>query len=69
MKLVEAMKNLSKLEEKEIELANIIQKDVQVHKLPLLQTLKSAKIDIVGGETMFFDKIIGSITQGKSMIA
>ncbi len=31
------------------------------------EALKSAKIDIVGGETMFFDKVIGSIVQGKSV--
>lgn len=54
--------------EKEIELANInIQKDIAAAQASVIQeALKSAKIDIVGGETMFFDKIIGSITQGKS---
>jgi uncharacterized membrane protein YqiK len=54
--------------EKEIELANInIQKDIAASQASVIQeALKSAKIDIVGGETMFFDKIIGSITQGKS---
>ncbi len=31
------------------------------------EALKSAKIDIVGGETMFFEKVIGSIVQGKSV--
>jgi uncharacterized membrane protein YqiK len=54
--------------EKEIELASInIQKDIAAAQAAVIQeALKSAKIDIVGGETMFFDKIIGSITQGKS---
>jgi uncharacterized membrane protein YqiK len=54
--------------EKEIELASInIQKDIANAQASVIQeALKSAKIDIVGGETMFFDKIIGSITQGKS---
>jgi uncharacterized membrane protein YqiK len=54
--------------EKEIELATInIQKDIAHSQATVIQeALKSAKIDIVGGETMFFDKIIGSITQGKS---
>jgi uncharacterized membrane protein YqiK len=54
--------------EKEIELANInIQKDIAEAQASVInEALKSAKIDIVGGETMFFDKIIGSITQGKS---
>ncbi|MBH1940767.1 flotillin family protein [Mobilitalea sibirica] len=54
--------------EKEIELASInIQKDIAQSQASVIQeALKSAKIDIVGGETMFFDKIIGSIAQGKS---
>lgn len=54
--------------EKEIELANInIQKEIAESQASVIrEALKSAKIDIVGGETMFFDKIIGSITQGKS---
>jgi uncharacterized membrane protein YqiK len=55
--------------EKEIELATIsIQKDIADAQASVIrEALKSAKIDIVGGETMFFDKIIGSITQGKSV--
>lgn len=54
--------------DKEIEIASInIQKDIaESQALVIQEALKSAKIDIVGGETMFFDKIIGSITQGKS---
>lgn len=54
--------------EKEIELAAInIQTEIATAQASVInEALKSAKIDIVGGETMFFDKIIGSITQGKS---
>lgn len=54
--------------EKEIELANInIQKEIAESQASVIrEALKAAKIDIVGGETMFFDKIIGSISQGKS---
>lgn len=55
--------------EKEIELAQInIQKDIAESQATVIrEALKSAKIDIVGGETMFFDKIIGSIAQGKAV--
>ncbi|MGL4773589.1 MAG: hypothetical protein ACRC2K_08510 [Clostridium sp.] len=54
--------------EKEIELANInIQKEIAESQASVIrEALKTAKIDIVGGETMFFDQIIGSITKGKS---
>jgi len=55
--------------EKQIELANInIQKDIaEAQAAVIKEALKSANIDIVGGETMFFDKIIGSIAQGKAV--
>ena len=55
--------------EKEIKIAQIdIQKDIAMSQADVItQALKSANIDIVGGETMFFDKIMGSITQGKSV--
>ncbi len=55
--------------EKEIKIAQIdIQKDIAMSQADVItEALKSAKIDIVGGETMFFDKIMGSITQGKSV--
>lgn len=55
--------------EKDIELAKItVQKDIADAQASVIrEALKTAKIDIVGGETMFFDKIIGSITQGKSV--
>ncbi|MCG8696559.1 MAG: hypothetical protein MI922_00785 [Bacteroidales bacterium] len=55
--------------DKEIELARIqIQKGIaDAQARVIAEALQSANIDIVGGETMFFDKIIGSITQGKSV--
>ncbi len=55
--------------EKEIDLAKIsIQRDIADAQASVInEALRSAKIDIVGGETMFFDKIVGSITQGKSV--
>lgn len=55
--------------DKEIELARIaIQKDIaDAQAAVIAQALQSSNIDIVGGETMFFDKIIGSITQGKQV--
>jgi len=54
---------------KEIELAEIgIQKDIaDAQAMVLGEALKSAKIDIVGGEQEFFDKITGSITKGKML--
>ncbi|MFD2787130.1 flotillin family protein [Hymenobacter rubripertinctus] len=53
--------------DKSIELAQIaIQKDIAFAQAEVIgEALKAAKIDIVGGETMFFDQIIGSITKGK----
>ncbi|WP_246285093.1 flotillin family protein [Hymenobacter lapidiphilus] len=53
--------------DKSIELAQIsIQKDIAASQAQVIgEALKAAKIDIVGGETMFFDQIIGSITKGK----
>ena len=58
--------NLEK--EKEIELASInIQREIAESQASVIrEALKTAKIDIVGGETMFFDQIIGSIAKGKS---
>jgi len=52
----------------QVELAGInIQKDIADAQAEVLsEALKSAKIDIVGGEQVFFDKIVGAITQGKS---
>lgn len=55
--------------EKEIELANIhVQKEIAEAQASVInEALKAAKIDIVGGETMFFDQIIGSISKGKAV--
>jgi len=55
--------------EKDIDLASInIQKDIASSQAAVIsEALKAANIDIVGGETMFFDNIIGSITKGKSV--
>jgi hypothetical protein len=52
-----------------VELAQInIQKDIAAAQSGVIsEALKSARIDIVGGETMFFDQIIGSITKGKML--
>lgn len=55
--------------DKEIELAEInIQKDIAESQAKVLaEGLKSANIDIVGGESMFFEQITGAITKGKSV--
>lgn len=57
--------NLEK--QKEVELAQInVQKDIaQAQATVLSSALQSAKIDIVGGETVFFDKIINAISNAK----
>jgi len=53
----------------EVELASInIQKDIAGHQAEVLaEALKNAKVDIVGGESQFFDKIVNAITAGKSV--
>lgn len=55
--------------EKAVELAEIsIQRDIAEAQARVLGTaLESAKIDIVGGEATFFDKIISAITNGKQV--
>ncbi|QHL89232.1 flotillin family protein [Nibribacter ruber] len=55
--------------DKAIELAHIdIQKEIAAAQASVIsEALKAAKIDIVGGETMFFDQIVGSITKGKQV--
>lgn len=57
--------NLDK--QKEVELAQInIQKDIAAAQATVIaRALESAKIDIVGGEPVFFDKIIGAISNAK----
>lgn len=54
---------------KEVELAQInIQKAIADAQADVLgNALRSAKIDIVGGENVFFDKIVSAITNGKAM--
>ena len=53
--------------EKEVELAQInIRKDIaQAQAEVLSEALKSADIDIVGGETMFFENIVNQISNAK----
>jgi flotillin len=55
--------------ERDIELAQIhVQKDIaEQQALVLGEALKNAKIDIVGGDAQFFDKITGAIANGKSV--
>lgn len=55
--------------DKEIELAQIsIQKDIAAEQAKVLgEALKSSNIDIVGGDQVFFDKIVNSITAGKQV--
>lgn len=53
--------------ERDIELAHInIQKDIAGAQAAVLsEALKSAKIDIVGGETLFFENIVRQVSNGK----
>ncbi|OQY30431.1 MAG: flotillin [Candidatus Cloacimonetes bacterium 4572_55] len=55
--------------DKDIQLAQIhIQKEIAFAQAEIVtEGLKSARIDIVGGETTFFDNLIKSITQGKAV--
>ncbi len=55
--------------DKDVQIAQInIHKSIaEAQAKVIAEAVKSAKIDIVGGETMFFEKIIGSITRGKSI--
>ncbi|MFI2742667.1 SPFH domain-containing protein [Zhouia sp. PK063] len=55
--------------ELQVDLANInIQKEIADAQATVLSdALKNSKIDIVGGETMFFDQIVGQITRGKGI--
>jgi len=58
---------LSLQKEKEVELAQIrIQKEIaQAQASVLSEALKSANIDIVGGETMFFENIVKQVSNAK----
>ncbi len=53
----------------EVDLAAIhIQKDIAEQQAILIaEALKSARIDIIGGDNTFFDKLVSSITAGKSV--
>jgi flotillin len=55
--------------DKDVELAAInVHRDIASSQAMIVsEALKSAKIDIVGGESTFFDKIVGAITTGKSI--
>jgi flotillin len=55
--------------DKDVELAALrIQADIAAEQAKLVgEALKSAHIDIVGGETSFFDKIVNSISNGKAV--
>ncbi|WP_338394558.1 flotillin family protein [Fulvitalea axinellae] len=56
-------------QDKEIELARIdAQKIVAAEQAGVLgEALKASNIDIIGGESMFFDKLTSSITTGKAI--
>ena len=55
--------------EKAVELAEIdVQRQIAEQQAIVVgEALKSAKIDIVGGETQFFDRITNAITTGKAI--
>ena len=55
--------------DKEIELASIqVQQGIAEEQAKVVgAALESARIDIVGGDVTFFDKIVSSITQGKAI--
>ncbi len=55
--------------ERDVELAHInVQRDIaQSHSTLVGEALKSAKIDIVGGENDFFEKIVRAVGNGKSV--
>ncbi|MDU0293445.1 flotillin family protein [Saccharothrix longispora] len=55
--------------EKDIRLKGIdVQRDIaQAQAAVLAAGLENADIDIVGGETMFFDRVVGAITAGKQV--
>ena len=55
--------------DKEIELAAIdVQKEIAAEQSRLVgEALKQARIDIVGGDNEFFDRIVNSVTGGKAV--
>jgi len=60
---------LTLAKEKEVELAQIaIQKDIaQAQADVLAEAFKSAKIDIVGGDSTFFDNVVRQVSAGKGL--
>ncbi|MEE3220642.1 MAG: flotillin family protein, partial [Planctomycetota bacterium] len=58
---------LSLNKDKDVELAAIsIQRDIAEEQAKVVgQALETARIDIVGGDTEFFDRIVNSVTGGK----
>ncbi|MGE9294723.1 MAG: flotillin family protein [Puniceicoccales bacterium] len=55
--------------DKQIELAEIeINEKIAEHQAIILaEALKNTKVDIVGGSTDFYDRIVGAVTRGKSV--
>lgn len=55
--------------EKEIELAKVeVHREVAAHQAAVLSAgLQEANIDIIGGESVFVDKLLGAISLGKSV--
>ena len=55
--------------ELQVDLAHVnIQKEIAYAQADVIgEALKAANIDIVGGETMFFDQIVGQITKAKGI--
>ena len=55
--------------EKQVDLAQInVHRDIAAEQSRIIgEALRTAKIDIVGGDTTFFDKITGAITSGKAI--
>jgi len=53
----------------ELQLASVnVQKDIATEQASLVgEALKSANIDIVGGDSDFFDKIVNSVSKGKAL--
>ncbi len=53
----------------ELQMAAVtVQRDIAAEQASIVgEALKSADIDIVGGESTFFDKIVSSVTQGKAI--
>jgi len=55
--------------DKEVELAEIeVNEKIAEHQAQVLgEALKNTKVDIVGGSTDFYDRVVGAVTRGKSI--